>query len=267
LQRAGAHVVYGVVGYKTHAKLCMVVRREGQQLRRYTHLGTGNYHPGTARLYTDFGLLTCHPDITEDVHKVFLMLTGLGSIQGMKHLLVAPFTLYNSILQKISREIDHARDGKPALIRARMNALIEPQTIHALYQASQAGVRVELVVRGTCCLRPGIPAVSENIHVRSVMGRFLEHPRVFYFMNGGDEEVYGSSADWMPRNFFRRVEVAFPILDSKLRQRVIHEAFELHLQDNTQAWELQADGAYLRCQPEEGEAVMTAQSVLLKTLK
>ncbi|OQX02810.1 MAG: polyphosphate kinase 1 [Thiothrix lacustris] len=266
LQRAGAHVVYGVVGYKTHAKLCMVVRREGQQLRRYTHLGTGNYHPGTARLYTDFGLLTCHPDITEDVHKVFLMLTGLGSIQGMNYLLVAPFTLYNSILQKISREINHARDGKPALIRARMNSLIEPQTIHALYQASQAGVRVELVVRGTCCLRPGIAGVSDNIHVRSVMGRFLEHPRVFYFQNDGDEELYCSSADWMPRNFFRRVEVAFPILDSKLRQRVIREAFELHLQDNTQAWELQADGAYLRREPEAGEAVVSAQSRLLVVL-
>ena len=266
LQRAGAHVVYGVVGYKTHAKLCMVVRREGQQLRRYTHLGTGNYHPGTARLYTDFGLLTCHPDITEDVHKVFLMLTGLGSIQGMNYLLVAPFTLYNSILQKISREINHARDGKPALILARMNSLIEPQTIHALYQASQAGVRVELVVRGTCCLRPGIAGVSDNIHVRSVMGRFLEHPRVFYFQNDGDEELYCSSADWMPRNFFRRVEVAFPILDSKLRQRVIREAFELHLQDNTQAWELQADGAYLRCQPEAGEAAVSAQSRLLAML-
>jgi polyphosphate kinase len=263
LQRAGAHVVYGVVGYKTHAKLCMVVRREGQQLRRYAHLGTGNYHPGTARLYTDFGLLTCNPDITEDMHKVFLMLTGLGNIQDMNHLLVAPFTLYNGILQKISREIGHARAGKPALIRGRMNSLIEPQVIHALYQASQAGVRVELVVRGICCLRPGIPGVSENIHVRSVMGRFLEHPRVFYFQNDGAEEVYCSSADWMPRNFFRRVEVAFPILNPKLRQRVIHEAFELHLQDNSQAWELQADGAYLRCEPQEGEDSVAAQTVLL----
>jgi polyphosphate kinase len=266
LQRAGAHVVYGVVGYKTHAKLCMVVRREGQQLRRYAHLGTGNYHPGTARLYTDFGLLTCNPEMTEDVHKVFLMLTGLGSIQGMKDLLVAPFTLYNTILQKISGEINHARAGKPALIRARMNSLIEPQTIHALYQASQAGVRVELVVRGICCLRPGIPGVSENIHLRSVMGRFLEHPRVFYFHNDGEEELYCSSADWMPRNFFRRVEVAFPILDPKLRKRVIHEAFELHLQDNTQAWELHADGTYLRLEPPADEAPVTAQSILLAEL-
>lgn len=266
LQRAGAHVVYGVVGYKTHAKLCMVVRREGQSLRRYAHLGTGNYHPGTARLYTDFGLLTCHPEMTEDVHKVFLMLTGLGSIQGMKYLLVAPFTLYNTLLQKIAREMAHANAGKPALIRARMNSLIEPQTIHALYQASQAGVRVEIVVRGICCLRPGIPGVSENIHVRSVMGRFLEHPRVFHFHNDGEDEVYCSSADWMPRNFFRRVEVAFPILDPTLRQRVIHEAFELHLQDNTQAWELQADGAYLRCQPEAGETAVAAQNVLLDDL-
>jgi polyphosphate kinase len=266
LQRAGAHVVYGVVGYKTHAKLCLVVRREGQQLRRYAHMGTGNYHPGTARLYTDFGLLTCHPEMTEDVHKVFLMMTGLGNIQGMKYLLASPFTLHKTVIDKIARETAHAQAGKPALIRVRMNSLIEPQTIAALYQASQAGVRVELIVRGICCLRPGIPGVSENIHVRSVMGRFLEHPRVFYFKNGGKEELYCSSADWMPRNFFRRVEVAFPILDPKLRKRVIHEAFELHLQDNTQAWELHADGTYLRREPLAGEAPFAAQNALLEAL-
>jgi polyphosphate kinase len=266
LQRAGAHVVYGVVGYKTHAKLCLVVRREAQQLRRYAHMATGNYHPGTARLYTDFGLLTCNPEMTEDVHKVFHMLTGLGNIQGLKYLLASPFTLHKTVMEKIARETAQAREGKPALIRARMNSLIEPQTIHALYQASQAGVKVELVVRGICCLRPGIPGVSDNIHVRSVMGRFLEHPRVFYFLNSGEEELYCSSADWMPRNFFRRVEVAFPILNPKLRQRVIHEAFELHLQDNTQTWELQADGAYLREQPAEGETPLTAQTALLELL-
>ncbi|MGB5599905.1 MAG: polyphosphate kinase 1 [Thiothrix litoralis] len=267
LQNAGAHVVYGVVGYKTHAKLCLVVRREGEQLRSYAHLGTGNYHPGTAKIYTDFGLLTCHPDITEDVHKVFHMLTGLGRMRDLKHLLESPFNLHQTVMDKIQRETDYARAGKPALIRARMNALIEPQIIAALYQASQAGVRVEMVVRGVCCLRPGIPGVSENIQVRSVMGRFLEHPRVFYFSNDGEEELYCSSADWMPRNFFRRVEVAFPILDEKLRQRIIHEAFELHLQDNTQAWELQADGLYLRQQPEdEQETPVSAQTSLLKLL-
>lgn len=267
LQNAGAHVVYGVVGYKTHAKLCLVVRREGKRLRSYAHLGTGNYHPGTARIYTDFGLLTCQPDMTEDVHKVFHMLTGLGRMRDLKYLLEAPFNLHQAVMDKIQREIQHAKAGKSALIRARMNALIEPQTIRALYQASQAGVRVELVVRGVCCLRPGIAGISENIHVRSVMGRFLEHPRVFYFQNAGDEELYCSSADWMPRNFFRRVEVAFPILDRVLRQRIIHEAFELHLQDNTQAWELQADGTYVRQQPANAEAENSnAQQQLLKLL-
>lgn len=266
LQNAGAHVVYGVVGYKTHAKLCLVVRREHDRLRRYAHLGTGNYHSGTARLYTDFGLLTCHPDITEDVHKVFHMLTGLGRVRDLKHLLESPFTLHQAIMGKIRREMEHARSGKTALIRGRMNALIEPQVIQALYQASQAGVKVELIVRGVCCLRPGIAGVSDNIRVRSVMGRFLEHPRVFYFLNAGQEELYCSSADWMPRNFFRRVEVAFPVLTPALRSRIIHEAFELHLQDNSQAWELQADGGYLRQQPEDGAPSISAQTNLLKLL-
>ena len=264
LQRAGAHVVYGVVGYKTHAKLCLVVRRETNGLRRYAHFGTGNYHTGTARLYTDFGLLTTHPQLTEDMHKVFHLLTGLGRIDDLKQLLASPFSLHKTVLAKIERETEHACAGKPALIRARMNSLIEPQVIHALYQASQAGVKVELVVRGICCLRPNIKGVSENIHVRSVMGRFLEHPRVFYFHNAGDEELYCSSADWMPRNFFRRVEVAFPILDPALRRRVIHEAFELYLQDNSQAWELQADGTYLRRQPQTGETTNAAQTRLLQ---
>lgn len=266
LQHAGAHVVYGVVGYKTHAKLCLVVRREAGRLHRYAHLGTGNYHAGTARLYTDFGLFTANAAITEDLHKIFHMLTGLGRIHDLKHLLASPFTLHTAVLAKIQREIEHAREGKAALIQARMNSLIEPQVIEALYQASQAGVQVNLIVRGICCLRPGIPGVSTNIHVRSVMGRFLEHPRVFHFLNDGDEELYCSSADWMPRNFFRRVEVAFPILDKKLRQRIMHEAFELYLQDNTQAWELQADGAYIRREPAPDEVASTAQQQLLQLL-
>ena len=266
LQQAGAQVVYGVVGYKTHAKLCLVVRREAQGLTRYAHLGTGNYHPSTARLYTDFGLLTAQPDITADVHKVFHMLTGLGRMRDLSHLLASPFTLHSRILDKIERETAHALAGKPALIRARMNALIEPQAIQALYRASQAGVKIELVVRGICCLRPGIVGVSENIQVRSVMGRFLEHPRVFYFANDGQAEVYCSSADWMPRNFFRRVEVAFPILDKTLQQRVIDEAFELHLLDNTQAWELQADASYRRVSASEHSPAISAQTRLLKIL-
>ncbi len=266
LQDAGAHVVYGIVGYKTHAKLCLVVRREHDHLRSYVHLGTGNYHPGTARLYTDFGLLTCQPNITEDVHKIFHMLTGLGRVRDFKHLLESPFTLHKAIMSKIERETEHAQAGKPALIRGRMNALIEPQVIRALYQASQAGVRVQLVIRGVCCLCPGIPGVSDNIQVRSVMGRFLEHPRVFYFLNDAKEELYCSSADWMPRNFFRRVETAFPIMDETLRQRVILEAFEVYLQDNVQAWELQADGTYLRQHPQENEEPKIAQNELLKLL-
>lgn len=264
LRRAGAHVVYGVVGYKTHAKLCLIVRREASKLRRYAHLSTGNYHAGTARLYTDFGLLTANASITDDVHKLFHMLTGLGRMRELKYLLASPFTLHKTLNEKIARETEHALQGKPALIRARMNSLIEPQTIQALYRASQAGVKIELIIRGICCLRPGVPDVSDNIHVRSVMGRFLEHPRVFYFANNGEEELYCSSADWMPRNFFRRVEVAFPILDPKLRKRVIQEAFELHLQDNTQAWELNADGHYQRRHPQPSETALSAQSRLMQ---
>ncbi|WP_020559121.1 polyphosphate kinase 1 [Thiofilum flexile] len=266
LQQAGVHVVYGVVGYKTHAKICMVIRREEGHLRQYIHLSTGNYHAGTAKAYTDFSLFTCNPDIAEDVHKVFHLLTGLGRMKGLKCLLDSPFRLHNSILTKIDREIIHARAGKKALIMARMNALIEPQVIEALYHASNAGVKIELIVRGICCLRPGIIGVSDNIRVRSVMGRFLEHPRVFYFYNDGNEEMYCSSADWMPRNFFRRVEIAFPILDPELRARVRHEAFEIYLQDNTHAWMLDATGHYERLQPAEWELPLSAQHVLMATL-
>lgn len=266
LQQAGAHVVYGVVGYKTHAKLCLVVRREESGLRRYAHLGTGNYHAGTARLYTDFGLFTCHAGIAEDVHKVFHMLTGLGRVRDLNYLLESPFTLHRKMVEKIDRETEYAKAGKPARVMARMNSLIEPQVIEALYRASCAGVKVDLVIRGICCLRPGIPGVSENIHVRSVMGRFLEHPRVFYFLNDGDEEVYCSSADWMPRNFFRRVETAFPVLDPELRERVRHEGLDIYLQDNTHAWVLQAEGSYQRVQPEVGDLSLTAQQVLMTEL-
>nr|CAA6830779.1 MAG: Polyphosphate kinase (EC [uncultured Thiotrichaceae bacterium] len=266
LQQANVHVVYGVVGYKTHAKMCLVVRREGDELVRYANLATGNYHAGTAKAYTDFGLMTCHYGITEDVHNVFHMLTGLGRVRDLNHLLEAPFRLHTSMLEKIEREAECAKAGKPAHIMVRMNSLIEPQIIKALYRASCAGVKIDLVVRGICCLQPGIEGVSENIHVRSVMGRFLEHPRVYYFLNDGAEEMYCSSADWMPRNFFRRVEIAFPILDVELRRRVRTEAFEVYLQDNTHAWVLQPDGSYQRIKPKKGELRLSAQNVLMDSL-
>lgn len=266
LQQAGAHVVYGIVGYKTHAKLCLIVRREQGELRRYAHLGTGNYHAGTAKLYTDFGLFTCHAGITEDVHKVFHMLTGLGRVRDLNYLLEAPFTLHRTMIENIDRETAYAKAGRPARVMGRMNSLIEPEIIKALYRASCAGVKVDLVVRGICCLRPGIPGVSENIHVRSVMGRFLEHPRIFYFLNDGDEQVYCSSADWMPRNFFRRVETAFPVLDPELRERVRHESLDVYLQDNTNAWVLQSDGSYQRLQPKKAALALTAQGVLMNAL-
>jgi polyphosphate kinase len=248
LERIGAHVVYGVVGYKTHSKMLMVVRREedrsGSVLRRYVHLGTGNYHPQTARQYTDFGLLTCNDEIGGDVNEVFKQLTGLGLAKSLKHLWQAPFTLHSNMLAAIRLEAMAARAGKRARIIAKMNSLLEPGIIDALYDASNAGVKIDLIVRGVCALRPGIPGLSENIRVRSIVGRFLEHHRVFYFYAGGAEEVLLSSADWMERNFFRRIEVAFPILDKKLKRRVLNEGLRLYLADNRQAWEMDSVGGY-----------------------
>ena len=246
LQEAGANVVYGIVGYKAHAKMLLIVRREGRRLRRYVHLGTGNYHPGTARAYTDIGLFTARAEIGTDVHKLFQELTGLGHVARLKCLLRSPFTLRSALLERIGREMDEARAGRRARIIARLNSLSEPGVIQALYEASQAGVSIDLLVRGICCLRPGIPGVSENIRVRSIVGRFLEHSRVYYFFAGGEEELLCSSADWMERNFFRRFEVCFPIMDEELRSRVLAEALELPLSDNQQAWELGADGSYVR---------------------
>ncbi len=265
LQDAGAHVLYGIVGYKTHAKLALVVRRDKGRLKRYVHLGTGNYHAGTARAYTDLGLLTCDKMIGEDVHKIFQQLTGLGRATKLKKLLQSPFTLHQSVLTKIEREAEHAKQGKTAHIMARMNALIEPQIIQALYRASQAGVKIDLIIRGICGLRPGIPGVSENIHVRSVMGRFLEHSRVFYFYNDDKPEIYCSSADWMQRNFFRRVETCFPIETPELRERVIKESLLAYLSDNTQAWILEQDGHYKRLKPGQKKP-RSAQAHLLETL-
>lgn len=246
LEEVGAHVVYGVVGHKTHAKMALVLRRENGELRRYGHLGTGNYHPSTARLYTDFGLLTANPDLCEDMDKVFSQLTGLGMRRSLKALLQAPFTLHETIVEMVRREAGHARQGKRARIMAKMNSLLEPSIIEELYKASQAGVKIDLVVRGLCTLRAGVPGLSENIRVRSIVGRFLEHSRVFYFLDGGKENVYLSSADWMDRNFFRRVEVAFPVLDKVLKRRVISEAFTYALRDNTLAWVQKPGGDYQR---------------------
>jgi polyphosphate kinase len=266
LKKASVHIVYGVVGYKTHAKLCMVIRREKGKIRHYVHMGTGNYHAGTAKAYTDYGLFTSHPKICQDVHNIFQLLTGLGKTSHLHHLLEAPFSLHNEMVNKIDREAEHAKAGKDAHIMGRMNALIEPQVIQALYRASQAGVRIEMIVRGVCCLRPGIKGISENIHIRSIMGRFLEHPRVFYFANDGEEELYCSSADWMPRNFFRRVETAFPVLKKSLLNRIKDEALENYLQDNVQAWVLQADGTYQRQTPAKGEKPHSAQLELIEHL-
>lgn len=247
LEQVGAHVVYGVVGHKTHAKLALVIRREDGALKRYAHLGTGNYHARTARLYTDFGLLTCHDELTQDVNQLFTQITGLGKAGKMKRLWQSPFTLHGEVVAAIEREAENARAGKPAAIVAKMNALLEPNVIAALYAASQAGVKIDLIVRGVCALRPGIAGLSDNIRVRSVVGRFLEHSRIFYFKNVDDEElVYLSSADWMDRNFFRRIETCFPVLNPKLKKRVIAEGLKPYLRDNVQAWEMQPDGSFRR---------------------
>jgi len=244
LQSVGAQVVYGVVGHKTHAKMCMVIRREGRSLKRYVHLGTGNYHIRTARLYTDFGLFSADDELADDVQKVFQQLTVMGRAGRLKKILQAPFTLHSTMLEMIDNEAAASRKGKPAGIYAKMNSLIEPEIIQALYRASQAGVKVDLIVRGICALRPKVKGVSDNIRVCSIVGRFLEHTRVFCFENGGDRLVYLSSADWMGRNFFSRVETCFPIEDAKLKKRVFAEAIENYRTDNAQAWDLNADGSY-----------------------
>lgn len=264
LEKAGAHVVYGVVGYKTHAKLALVVRREGSVIKRYAHLGTGNYHPRTARLYTDFGLLTCNPKLCDDVNEVFMQLTGLGRVKAHNHLWQAPFSLHPGIIHAIRQESEAAKRGEKAVIIAKMNALLEPKVIAALYEASQAGVQIDLIVRGVCALRPGVPGLSENIRVRSILGRFLEHHRVFYFYNAGAEDVYLASADWMDRNFFRRIETCFPVLDARLKRRVINEGLKAALKDNVKAWEMQPDGHFRRRQ-HRGKR-FDAQAFLLNAL-
>ncbi len=265
LQQAGAVVIYGVVGFKTHAKMMLILRRENGELVRYAHLGTGNYHAGNARLYTDYSLLTSDDALCEDVSKLFNQLIGMGKSLRMKKLLHAPFTLKKTLLDMIARETQHASEGRAAQIIAKMNALTDPKIIKALYKASQAGVRIDLIVRGMCCLRPGIPGVSHNIYVRSIIGRFLEHSRAYYFLNDGDEQLYLSSADWMERNLDKRVETCFPLEGKKLITRVKRE-LEAYLADNTQAWVLQSDGRYQRLQPSGNQNPRNAQALMVEKL-
>ncbi len=265
LQEAGAHVVYGIVGFKTHCKLTLIVRQEQGKLTRYVHLGTGNYHPETTRMYTDYGLLTTNKEISDDVHQVFLQLTSMMQTPPLNRLLQAPFQLHESLLAMIDREAANASAGGNGHIVAKLNALVEPEIIRALYKASSAGVLVDLIVRGICCLRPGVPGISDNIRVRSIVGRFLEHSRIYYFYANGDEQVFCSSADWMDRNVFRRVEIAYPILDSESKARLIGD-LDLYLSDNTNAWQLLPDGSYRRLSPRADERPLSAHDSLLEKL-
>ena len=263
LESAGAHVVYGVFGYKVHAKMALVIRREGGYLKRYAHLGTGNYHQGTSRIYTDFGLLTADEAITADVNAIFMEITGLGQPSRLNKLYQSPFTLSPMLLERIDAETAEARAGRPARIIAKMNSLIEPGIIRALYQASQAGVQIDLIVRGMCTLRPGVPGLSENIRVRSIIGRLLEHSRVFYFHSSGREELFIASADWMSRNFFRRIEICTPVESPAIKQRIMREALTLALADNRKAWLMQSDGSYVRATAQKGEEELDMQETLL----
>lgn len=262
LEEAGAHVIYGVVGHKTHAKMSMVVRRDKDGLRRYVHLSTGNYHSQTAKLYTDFGLLTCNEQICSDVNRVFSQLTGFRLASKLNHLWQSPFTLHKHFLEAIENEIESAKNNHPAAIIVKVNALLEPEIIQALYRASQAGVKIQLIVRGACTLRPGIRGLSDNIKVRSVIGRFLEHTRVFYFRNKGKHDVYLSSADWMDRNFFRRIELCFPVLDRRLKRRVIREGLRLYLVDNTQAWQMDSSGHYRVKSPRSAKQICAQEELM-----
>jgi polyphosphate kinase len=264
LQDAGVHVMYGVVGYKTHAKMILVVRREADKIRHYTHMGTGNYHHITTRFYSDFGLMTANPAIGRDVSKIFQQLTSLGDTKDLEVLLQSPFTLLSGMLKRIERETEHAKAGRPGRIIAKMNGLEEQTIIDALYKASQAGVKIDLIVRGICSLRPGIPGLSENITVTSIIGRFLEHHRIYYFENdGGQPDLFCSSADWMKRNLTARVETGFPILDPACFQQVYTEGLAIYLEDNTGAWTLQPDGSYIP-KPLDGKTPFNAQQALIE---
>ncbi|VVM05383.1 polyphosphate kinase [Methylacidimicrobium cyclopophantes] len=259
MEEAGVHVVYGLLGLKTHCKMLEIIRRDPDRIRLYVHLGTGNYHTGTARLYTDLSLLTTREDLTKEVGTLFNILTGLSRFHGIHKLLVAPFRLAEALHELIAAETALAQAGKPARIIAKMNALVDEEMIQALYRASAAGVRIDLIVRGICCLRPGIPGVSEQIRVISIVGRFLEHSRIFYFGNGGEPKIYLSSADWMPRNFYRRIEIAFPVEEPELKKRLTNEILQTYLSDCVKARVLQPDGSYLRLKPTPGKSPIQAQ--------
>ena len=259
LEDAGAHVVYGMVGLKTHCKALLIVRRDEDRIRHYAHLGTGNYHPRTARIYTDLSLFTAEPELTQEVATLFNTLTGLAAYPGFKKLMVAPFDLARRVRELIETERDHARAGRPGRIIAKINSLVDENIIKALYEASCAGVKIDLIVRGICCLRPGVPGVSENIRVISIVGRFLEHSRVYYFANDGEPKIYLASADWMPRNFYRRIEIAFPVETTRLKNEIINEILPAFLNDRVKARELQPDGSYMRLKPRPGEKHSQAQ--------
>lgn len=263
LQRFGIHVIYGVVGFKTHAKMLLIARREQGKLHYYVHLGTGNYHPRTSKIYTDYGIITSDRDIGDDVYRIFLQLSSMGKASKMDSLLYAPFTLHKGMIRRIRIERENAEQGKPAHIIAKMNSLYDEELVNELYAASQAGVQIDLIVRGVCQLRPGITGLSENIRVRSVIGRFLEHHRVFYFQNNENPELFCSSADWMTRNMFHRVETCFPIKHKKIRDRIIDD-LHLYLKDNTHAWILHSDGSYQLTTPRNDEDAIDAQAILLE---
>jgi polyphosphate kinase len=263
LEASGVHVVYGLVGLKTHTKIVLVVRQEGDEIRRYVHVGTGNYNSKTAKLYTDLGLLSCQEELGADLTDLFNFLTGYSQQRSYRKLLVAPVSLRDRMVSMIRREIDHSKNGKPGRIIAKMNSLVDPQIIATLYEASRAGVEIDLIVRGICCLRPGLEGVSDKIRVISIVGRYLEHSRIFYFQNDGKEEVYIGSADWMPRNLDRRVEAVTPVEDPNL-SKDLQEILSVMLSDNRQAWELQPDGSYLQRRPKQGEPERSSQAMLMK---
>ncbi len=263
LEQSGVHVVYGLAGLKTHTKIILIVRREGKEMRRYVHIGTGNYNPKTAKLYTDLGLLSCREELGADLTDLFNFLTGYSRQKSYRKLLVAPVNMRDRMIAMINREAEHCRNGGSGRIVAKMNSLVDPQIIETLYKASQAGVKIDLIVRGMCCLRPGIEGVSDNIHVISIIGRFLEHSRIFYFHNGGEEEIYIGSADWMTRNLSRRVEAITPIDDPKIAKE-LQEILGVMLSDNRQAWELQSDGSYIQRHSEKSDYEQSSQKTFMK---
>lgn len=263
LEESGAHVVYGLIGLKTHAKMLLILRREGGDLKRYLHLGTGNYNPSTARLYTDLSLFTAREDITSDALSLFNVLTGYAELPHMERLLVAPFAMRKSLLDRIDREVEHAKAGRPSGIKAKLNGLVDPELIRAMYRASNHGVKIDLLIRGICCLTPQVKGVSENIRVRAIVDRFLEHARISWWANGGSDEVYISSADWMPRNLNRRIELSVPILDPLLKKRIVEEILPIELNDNSFAWELRADGTYTRVHGGEKSPETRAQQAFI----